>query len=175
MSLVKELSIKDGNSTNTQQKLLQAYVLDKKISLKKRQQTNTYELELNFQANTQTELVLFADQEGNGLSLTVDTAKGKVILDRSKAGEQYATDFGTSRECTLDAGQAATANIFVDNSIVEIFFNKGEKVFTSRVFPSAEQTGIKVASGNVSGHYFDLKYQGDLWSQSLLTLPNWLV
>ena len=83
---------------------------------------------------------------------------GKVILDRSKAGEQYATDFGTSRECTLDAGQAATANIFVDNSIVEIFFNKGEKVFTSRVFPSAEQTGIKVASGNVSGHYFDLKY-----------------
>ena len=68
---------------------------------------------------------------------------GKVILDRSKAGEQYATDFGTSRECTLDAGQAATANIFVDNSIVEIFFNKGEKVFTSRVFPSAEQTGIK--------------------------------
>ena len=53
---------------------------------------------------------------------------------------------------------SATANIFVDNSIVEIYFNKGEKVFTSRVFPSAEQTGIKVTSGNVSGHYFDLKY-----------------
>mgnify|MGYP000355732675 FL=1 len=90
--------------------------------------------------------------------LHVDTENGKVILDRSKAGEQYATDFGTSRECALDAGQAATANIFVDNSIVEIFFNKGEKVFTSRVFPSTEQTGIKVTSGNVSGHYFNLKY-----------------
>ena len=51
-----------------------------------------------------------------------------------------------------------SANIFVDNSIVEIFFNKGEKVFTSRVFPSTEQTGIKVTSGNVSGHYFNLKY-----------------
>ena len=158
MSLVKELSIKDGK--------LYQYPVEAITSLRTRQEdfsektatTNTYELELNFQANTQTELVLFADQEGNGLSLTVDTAKGKVILDRSKAGEQYATDFGTSRECTLDAGQAATANIFVDNSIVEIFFNKGEKVFTSRVFPSAEQTGIKVASGNVSGHYFDLKY-----------------
>ena len=87
----------------------------------------TYELELNFDANSQTELVLFADQEGNGLSLTVDTENGKVILDRSKAGEQYATDFGTSRECTLEAGQTATANIFVDNSIVEIFFNKGKK------------------------------------------------
>lgn len=133
-------------------------MLTKKISLKKTATTNTYELELNFQANSQTELVLFADQEGNGLSLTVDTENGKVILDRSKAGEQYATDFGTSRECSLEAGQAATANIFVDNSIIEIFFNKGEKVFTSRVFPSAEQTGIKVASGKVSGHYFDLKY-----------------
>ena len=98
-----------ANSTNIQLKPLQAYVLAKKISLKKCQLTNTYELELNFEANSQTELVLFADQEGNGLSLTVDTENGKVILDRSKAGEQYATDFGTSRECTLDAGQAATS------------------------------------------------------------------
>jgi len=55
-------------------------VLAKKISLKKTATTNTYELELNFEANTQTELVLFADQEGNGLSLTVDTENEKLSL-----------------------------------------------------------------------------------------------
>ena len=158
MSLVKELSIKDGKLYQYPVEAITSLRASQEDFSEKTATTNTYELELNFEANSQTELVLFANQEGNGLSLTVDTENGKVILDRSKAGEQYATDFGTSRECTLDAGQAATANIFVDNSIVEIFFNKGEKVFTSRVFPSAEQTGIKVTSGNVSGHYFDLKY-----------------
>ena len=158
MSLVKELSIKDGKLYQYPVEAITSLRASQEDFSEKTATTNTYELELNFEANTQTELVLFADQERKGLSLTVDTENGKVILDRSKAGEQYATDFGTSRECTLDAGQAATANIFVDNSIVEIFFNKGEKVFTSRVFPSAEQTGIKVTSGNVSGHYFNLKY-----------------
>ena len=158
MSLVKELSIKDGKLYQYPVEAITSLRASQEDFAEKTETTNTYELELNFQANSQTELVLFADQEGNGLSLTVDTENGKVILDRSKAGEQYATDFGTSRECSLEAGQAATANIFVDNSIIEIFFNKGEKVFTSRVFPSSEQTGIKVASGKVSGHYFDLKY-----------------
>ncbi len=48
------------------------------------------------------------------------------------------------------------SNHLVDNSIVEIYFNKGEKVFTSR-FPGAEQTGNKVTSGNNLGTT-DLKY-----------------
>ena len=89
--------------------------------------------------------------------MTVDTKDGKIILDRSKAGVQYATEFGTSRECTIDAKETS-ANIFVDNSVVEIFINKGEKVFTSRVFPEAGQNGIAIKSGDVTGTYFDLKY-----------------
>ena len=48
--------------------------------------------------------------------------------------------------------------IFVDNSIIEIFINKGEKVFTSRVFPEEGQNGIKIKSGEASGTYFELKY-----------------
>lgn len=58
--------------------------------------------------------------------MIVDTKEGKIILDRSKAGIQYATDFGTIRECSIDTKET-TANIFVDNSIIEIFINKGEK------------------------------------------------
>ena len=36
--------------------------------------------------------------------------------------------------------------------------NKGEKVFTSRIFPEAGQNGITLKSGDVTGTYFDLKY-----------------
>ena len=80
-----------------------------------------------------------------------------VTVDRSQAGEQYAQDFGTNRSCPI-ANQATTANIFIDNSIFEIFINKGEKVFSGRVFPHEDQNGILIKSGNPTGTYYELEY-----------------
>ncbi|CQR24243.1 putative sucrose-6-phosphate hydrolase [Streptococcus varani] len=155
MSLVKELSIKDGK--------LYQYPVEAITSLRSSQEAfadkdatnNTYELDLHFPANQVSQLLLFADQKGNGLKLTIDTNVGKVRLDRSKAGLPFATDFGTIRECSIDAKET-TARIFVDKSVVEIFINKGEKVFTSRIFPEEGQSGIHVLTGQVDGQYFEL-------------------
>lgn len=155
MSLVKELTLKDGK--------LYQYPVPAITSLRQSQAAftalpstqNTYELELTFAADAQHELVLFADGEGNGLRLSVDTATGELVLDRSRAGASFATDFGTSRQTTVAPGNI-TANIFIDKSIFEIFINKGEKVFTGRVFPTADQTGIQLPAGQVSGSYFEL-------------------
>jgi beta-fructofuranosidase len=155
MSLVKELSIKDGK--------LYQYPVEAITSLRSSQEAfadkdatnNTYELDLHFPANQVSQLLLFADQKGNGLKLTIDTNVGKVRLDRSKAGLPFATDFGTIRECSID-GKETTARIFVDKSVVEIFINKGEKVFTSRIFPEEGQSGIHVLTGQVDGQYFEL-------------------
>ena len=36
--------------------------------------------------------------------------------------------------------------------------DKGEKVFTSRVFPEKHQNGIQLKSGEPTGKYFELKY-----------------
>ena len=38
--------------------------------------------------------------------------------------------------------QTTTASIFIDKSVFEIFINKGEKVFSGRVFPHNDQNGI---------------------------------
>lgn len=133
LSLVKELSIKDGKLYQYPVEAITSLRAKSEVFANKAETNNTYELELTFPANQKSEILLFADSKGNGLSLTVDTKDGKIILDRSKAGVQYATEFGTSRECSIDTKETS-ANIFVDNSIVEIFINKGEKVFTSRVF-----------------------------------------
>ena len=51
-----------------------------------------------------------------------------------------------------------TVNIFIDNSVFEIFINKGEKVFSGRVFPHADQNGILIKSGNPTGTYYELEY-----------------
>lgn len=157
MSLVKELSIKDGKLYQYPVEAITSLRAESENFAAKTETNNTYELELQFPANQKSEILLFADDKGNGLSLTVDTKDGKIILDRSKAGVQYATEFGTTRECSIDPKETS-ANIFVDNSIIEIFINKGEKVFTSRVFPEEGQNGIQIKSGEPTGTYFELKY-----------------
>lgn len=156
MSLVKELTFKDGK--------LYQYPVPAITSLRTSEQAfsalpltqNSYELELDFAAGQTHQIRLFADGQGQGLVLTVDTAAGRIELDRTHAGQAFATEHGTTRTCDIPAG-AVTANIFIDQSIFEIFINKGEKVFTGRVFPTADQTGIKVLAGQPTGSYFELK------------------
>ena len=80
-----------------------------------------------------------------------------VTVDRSQAGEPFALDFGTSRSCNIDK-KATNASIFIDKSIFEIFINKGEKVFSGRVFPKEDQTGIAITKGNPTGTYYELDY-----------------
>ncbi|MGT2736088.1 sucrose-6-phosphate hydrolase [Streptococcus orisratti] len=157
MSLVKELSLKNGKLHQYPVDAIKTLRITSETFSNKVKTNNTYELELTFPAGEKSELLLFSDGEGNGLRLTIDTENGQIILDRSQAGIQYATDFGTTRQCDIDKKET-TANIFVDKSIVEIFINKGEKVFTSRVFPENEQNGIQIISGQPTGKYFELKY-----------------
>lgn len=159
MSLVKELTLKDGKLYQYPVPAITDLRLSQEIFSDKTETDNAYELELTFAAGQEHELVLFSDNHGKGLKLTVDTTAGLITLDRSQAGVQYATDFGTSRSCQIEPGQL-TATIFIDKSIFEIFINKGEKVFTGRVFPHQNQTGIQVLSGQIEGHYYSLGKDG---------------
>lgn len=155
MSLVKELTIKDGKLYQYPVAAMAELRQSEEAFADKTATNNTYELELEVAENTQAEIVLFADDNKKGLRLHIDTAAGRFGLDRSEAGEQYATDFGVTRTCPIPQ-KACTLNIFVDKSIVEIFINKGEEVLTSRVYPFDGQTGIALTKGNVSGKYFEL-------------------
>lgn len=157
LSLVKELTIQDGQ--------LYQYPVEAITSLRQSEQAfapleqteNVYELELTFEKESYSEIVLFADKEGRGLTLTVDTIDGKIVLDRSQCDEPFALEFGTRRSCSI-ARQTTTASIYIDKSVFEIFINKGEKVFSGRVFPHADQTGIHILAGNPHGTYYLLDY-----------------
>ncbi|GGE35841.1 sucrose-6-phosphate hydrolase [Streptococcus himalayensis] len=156
-SLVKELTLKDGKLYQYPVAAITDLRSHKEELADKCQTNNTYELELEIPANEQTELILFADQDGKGLQVLFDTENGLVSLDRSQAGEQYALDFGTKRTCPID-NQSINVNIFIDKSVFELFINKGEKVFSGRVFPNQDQTGILLKQGNPTGHYYELEY-----------------
>ena len=156
-SLVKELTIKDGKLYQYPVAAVKEIRASEEVFSNRTQTNNTYELELNLEANSQSEIVLLADKEGKGLSINFDLVNGQVTVDRSQAGEQYAQEFGTTRSCPID-NQATTATIFIDKSVFEIFINKGEKVFSGRVFPHADQNGILIKSGNPTGTYYELDY-----------------
>jgi beta-fructofuranosidase len=79
--------------------------------------------------------------------LQYDRLQQKLILDRTLSGAPMGGMNGTVRQCTLN-GDRIKLQLFVDTSSVEIFVNDGEEVFTSRIFPSPESTGIRFfASG----------------------------
>ena len=74
-----------------------------------------------------------------------DIKDKKLVLDRSKSGNDFATEYGVMRKCVY-SGDDLRLRIFVDVSSVEIFVNDGEEVFTSRIFTSIESNGISVFS-----------------------------
>lgn len=88
-----------------------------------------YELALHAEADTPLTLTIA------GVRITLDTATGQVLVDRSRAGIPFAADWGTTRRFTLPAHQPVTLNAFVDTSVMELYFNDGQKVCTVRFFP----------------------------------------
>ncbi|GFG41639.1 sucrose-6-phosphate hydrolase [Streptococcus canis] len=157
LSLVKKLSLQNGQLYQRPVAALRNLRGQTQPFQNKETTSNCYELELAIPSQEKLELHLFADQEGNGLKLKVDTDHGQVSIDRSKAGVQYAQDYGRVRSCQIPQDRV-TLNIYVDNSILEIFINQGQKVLTSRVFPTQGQTGIQLVEGQASGYYYEMRY-----------------
>jgi beta-fructofuranosidase len=114
-----------------------------------------YELDLSLES-IEAEifgLELFSSEK-EGLVLEFNRSQQTVTLNRENFAEAFGGEYGFERSAELAIGDSVNLQIFVDRSIVEIFINDGEAVFTSRVFPLAESTGINVfADGKVNGRY----------------------
>lgn len=75
-------------------------------------------------------------------NIYVDVENKKLVLDRNNSGRGYKG----KRRCDLKVTEKIKLQIFVDNSSLEIFVNDGEEVFTSRIFPSQNSTGVVLYS-----------------------------
>lgn len=92
---------------------------------------NRYELELTTDGSDFTlELLQVGDES---LVIRYDASTRELTIDRTNAGEPFATEFGTTRTNVMDV---TSLHLFVDSSSVECFVNDGEAVATLRVFPS---------------------------------------
>ncbi|MFT8322993.1 MAG: sucrose-6-phosphate hydrolase [Bacillus sp. (in: firmicutes)] len=102
----------------------------------------TYELLAEFDAiNASFFGIEFRASNTEKTIIMYDSVHKKVILDRTKSGEEVGLAYGTLRKCILDK-EMVKFHLFVDVSSVEIFVNDGEEVFTSRIFPKEDSEDI---------------------------------
>lgn len=162
LSIVKELKLRDGQLLQRPvAEMAQLRETHKAFNFSQGEtllapNSDHYELQLEFPADTAGTVTLFANGENNhGLSLTFDTEHGKMEFDRSQTANPFAEEYGSTRTFTI-AKKALHLQIFVDTSVVEIFVNDGEQVATARYFPGEKETGITL--------HCDHAGSGQLWS-----------
>ena len=99
--------------------------------------------ELSLKANEIEGLLTLrlAEIDQHFVEIRFDSATGVFKLDRSHALHQQG-----SRECTLSNRDSLDLQIFFDRSILEIFVNNGEEVFSGRVFPAQLHSNTTVTS-----------------------------
>lgn len=101
-------------------------------------------------------LTLFTKKDGSGgLKLDYDDTQKTITIDRSGMDRRFNQDQGESRTRPLPKG-LFHLRIFIDRSSIEIFVNDGDAVFTSRIFPTAAETGFTV-DGDCSIHMWTLR------------------
>jgi len=165
LSLVKELSLKDGKliqlpasetkELRVNKQLLQGYLTEKKLLLSITK--NSYELNLQLEHGAQGTLSLMTDPQMNSaLTLSFNTKNGTMTVNRENYGVNFESDSENQRSFSIPQ-DALSLQIFVDRSVIEIFINDGQKVVTARVFPKNEQTGI-ILEGE------DSLFSGNIWT-----------
>ncbi|MCR4745799.1 MAG: sucrose-6-phosphate hydrolase [Lachnospiraceae bacterium] len=81
-------------------------------------------------------LKLFCDENSKGgLKIKYNSEENEIFADRSHLKRRFNSEFGEERNFGFES-PLQKIEIFIDSSSVEIFFNDGEVVFTSRVFPT---------------------------------------
>ena len=92
---------------------------------------NLYDIE--FTANSDFELVLFANENKKGLYITYAKEKSSIVIDRKDVKFEGMAGI-EKKEIFLDSDNFEI-RIIADVSVMELFINKGEKTYTATIFP----------------------------------------
>ncbi|MGR5177771.1 glycoside hydrolase family 32 protein [Vibrio mediterranei] len=101
-----------------------------------------FELQLDVEQIAGEFTLKLADEGDSWIALQYDPQTSIMTLDRTQSS--YLPGM---RKCQLSSGDKFTVQVFFDQSIIEVFVNQGEEVFTSRVFPNSNQSKITLETG----------------------------
>jgi sucrose-6-phosphate hydrolase SacC (GH32 family) len=84
----------------------------------------------------------------------------KIFINRSKTNASFVPSFSDIRYFTAalnNTNDKIKFRVFVDNSIVEVFVNDGESVFTVQAFPVHSDKNIKILNPTNPGSVKNLQ------------------
>src|SRR5699024_3108691 len=132
-SLVKELKLIGGRLYQQpvveNNQLVEATIDSKEISAQTKISAAVSGLEGTIKITT---------EEAEEIKIIIDAPNGKILVDRTKAGIPFATDFGTTRNAKVTKG-IKQLDLYLDNTVFELYVNNGELVFTGRIFPQGKK------------------------------------
>ena len=113
---------------------------------------NVFEAEILFIPSTTGESgIKLAVGNNHFLKISYDAANQQMIIDRSQTNSSFNKIFASintsSAKIPLHNGKLKW-HIYFDKSIVEIFVNDGEAVFTTQIFPEENENNIQLFSNN---------------------------
>ncbi|PPV29432.1 glycoside hydrolase family 32 protein [Clostridioides difficile] len=111
---------------------------------------NVYELNINIKNidSNKFGLELFSSQD-EGVKLEFNKVGNTVTLDRSNFKKVFGVEYGTNRKEYINIDENTNIKVLADRSILEIFINDGEVVFTSRIFAKENSNQIRVYSDKI--------------------------
>ena len=117
----------------------------------KRLPVNTTQFELQLSAKPSNNSyfgIRFFSGAGHEMELCYDNKSHTLCLDRSKTrNNSFNQMFEKLGRCETNLvldNDRLSLRIFVDNSLVEVFANKGKAVMTMQVFPGEEDSGVEL-------------------------------
>ncbi len=108
---------------------------------------NSYRLDLTFELNEAKNFqIKLLSNESETVHLSYDIAAQKLTLDRTQSGNvAFHEKFPSVESMTVPpVNGELKLNIFVDNSIVEIFANDGAAVLTDLVYPTKKNGEVVI-------------------------------
>ncbi|MCJ7432206.1 MAG: glycoside hydrolase family 32 protein [Anaerolineales bacterium] len=112
-------------------------------------EADVYEIVAEFQPNSADDVFGFKIRKGETESLTIGCSvkAGKIFVDRSNSGQSdFCDGFADIHFVDFDfrIGDDFDLHIYVDQSSVEVFANRGLIFFSDLFFPSAESKGVEL-------------------------------
>ncbi|MFC6175393.1 sucrose-6-phosphate hydrolase [Companilactobacillus huachuanensis] len=133
-SLVKELHLEDNE-------LYQIPVVENNHLMRNEITTSEItpqsKISINLDEN-QSGQVSVKTELGEELQIQLNATNGNILVDRTNTGVAVAVDHGTIRETNVGQGKI-TAELYLDNTVFELYINGGKKVITGRIFPKGQQ------------------------------------
>ncbi len=129
---------------------------------------------LHPQTATTSGIKVLAGANGDQTVIGYDASSGTVYLDRTHSGTAAAAIAGfpgvQSAPVSLNDG-ALDLRILVDNSIVEVYANHGERVLTDQVYPAATSNALKLFAdgGSATLDSLDVYQMRSSWLETQTT------